>query len=31
MSFGPSEHQASHKVWGTVMDPQGQFKTLDMD
>ena len=31
MSFGPSEHQASHKVWGTVMDAQGQFKTLDMD
>lgn len=31
MSFGLSEHQASHKVWGTVMDAQGQFKTLDMD
>jgi ABC-type branched-subunit amino acid transport system substrate-binding protein len=31
MSFGMSEHQASHKVWGTVMDNQGQFRTLDMD
>jgi serine/threonine protein kinase/ABC-type branched-subunit amino acid transport system substrate-binding protein len=31
MSFGMSEHQASHKVWGTVMDGQGQFRTLDMD
>jgi len=31
MSFGLSEHQASHKVWGTVMDAQGQFRTLDMD
>jgi serine/threonine protein kinase len=31
MSFGMSEHQASHKVWGTVMDAQGQFRTLDMD
>ena len=31
MSFGMSEHQASHKVWGTVMDAQGQFKVLDMD
>ncbi len=31
MSLGPSEHQASHKVWGTMMDAQGQFRTLDMD
>ncbi|MGZ6076926.1 MAG: ABC transporter substrate-binding protein [Myxococcaceae bacterium] len=31
MNLGPSEHQASHKIWGTVMDSQGQFKTLDMD
>jgi branched-chain amino acid transport system substrate-binding protein len=31
MSFGMAEHQASHKVWGTVMDAQGQFRTLDMD
>jgi ABC-type branched-subunit amino acid transport system substrate-binding protein len=31
MSFGMSEHQASRKVWGTVMDNQGQFRTLDMD
>jgi serine/threonine protein kinase/ABC-type branched-subunit amino acid transport system substrate-binding protein len=31
MSFGMSEHQASHKVWGTIMDGQGQFRTLDMD
>jgi ABC-type branched-subunit amino acid transport system substrate-binding protein len=31
MGFGMSEHQASHKVWGTVMDGQGQFRTLDME
>ena len=31
MGFGPSEHQASHKVWGTMMDAQGQFRTLEMD
>ena len=31
MSFGMSEHQASHKVWGTAMDGQGQFRILDMD
>ena len=31
MNFGLSEHQASHKVWGTVMDGQGQFKTIEME
>jgi ABC-type branched-chain amino acid transport systems, periplasmic component len=31
MSFGLSDHQASHKVWGTMIDAQGQFRTLDMD
>jgi ABC-type branched-subunit amino acid transport system substrate-binding protein len=31
MNFGLSEHQSSHKVWGTVMDGQGQFKTLEME
>ena len=31
MSFGMSEHQSSHKVWGTIIDGQGQFRTLDMD
>lgn len=31
MSFGMSEHQASHKVWGTVLDASGQFQALDLD
>ena len=31
LSFGMSQHQASHKVWGTVLDAQGQWKSLDMD
>jgi serine/threonine protein kinase/ABC-type branched-subunit amino acid transport system substrate-binding protein len=31
LSFGMSQHQASHKVWGTVLDAQGAFKSLDMD
>ena len=31
MSFGMSEHQASHKVWGTVLDGSGQFHALDLD
>jgi ABC-type branched-subunit amino acid transport system substrate-binding protein len=31
LSFGPSEHQASHKVWAAILDGQGQFKNLDLD
>ena len=31
MAFGMSEHQASHKVWGTMLDANGNFQTLDMD
>jgi ABC-type branched-subunit amino acid transport system substrate-binding protein len=31
MAFGMSEHQASHKVWGTVVDSNGNFQTIDMD
>jgi branched-chain amino acid transport system substrate-binding protein len=30
-SFGMSEHQASHKVWGTVLDEKGNFSTFDLD
>lgn len=31
LGFGTSQHQASHKVWGTVLDAQGQFKPFDME
>jgi ABC-type branched-subunit amino acid transport system substrate-binding protein len=31
LSFGVSQHQASHKVWGTVLDEKGAFKTLEME
>ncbi len=31
MSFGMSEHQASHKIWGTVLDASGNFHTFDME
>jgi len=31
LSFGMSQHQASHKVWGTILDDQGAFKSLDME
>jgi branched-chain amino acid transport system substrate-binding protein len=31
LSFGPSEHQASHKVWGTILDGAGTYKPLDLE
>jgi branched-chain amino acid transport system substrate-binding protein len=31
LTFGPSEHQASHKVWGTVMDGQGAFTAIELE
>lgn len=31
VSFGPSEHQASHTVWGTVLDGRGQYRKLPLD
>ena len=31
MAYGMSEHQASHKVWGTVLDANGNFQNIDMD
>ncbi len=31
LSFGPSEHQASHKVWAAQLDANGQFRNLDLD
>ncbi len=31
ISFGPSEHQGSHKVWAAVLDAGMQFQNLDLD
>jgi branched-chain amino acid transport system substrate-binding protein len=31
LTFAPSEHQASHKVWGTVMDGKGEFRSLELE
>src|SRR5207248_7347608 len=30
-NFGMSEHQASHKVWGTILDATGNFQTFDLE
>ncbi len=31
MSFGPTKHQASSKVWGTVLTATGQYQPLDLE
>jgi ABC-type branched-subunit amino acid transport system substrate-binding protein len=31
MSFGMSVHQSSHKVWGTTLDEQFGFKSIDLE
>jgi ABC-type branched-subunit amino acid transport system substrate-binding protein len=30
INFGPTEHQALHKVWGTQLDASGHFQTIDL-
>jgi branched-chain amino acid transport system substrate-binding protein len=31
LSFSMSQHQASRKVWGTMLDESGTFKSIDME
>jgi ABC-type branched-subunit amino acid transport system substrate-binding protein len=31
VSYGPSEHQGSHKVWGTVLNDACRFQLLDLE
>ena len=31
VSFSRSEHQGSHKVWGTVLDKTCRYQTLELD
>jgi branched-chain amino acid transport system substrate-binding protein len=31
LSFGPSEHQGSHRVWGTVLDARGRYQVFDLE
>jgi branched-chain amino acid transport system substrate-binding protein len=30
LSFGRTEHQGSHKVWGTVLDANGRYQAVDL-
>lgn len=31
LSFGRSEHQASHKIWGTALDETGKYQAIELD
>jgi ABC-type branched-subunit amino acid transport system substrate-binding protein len=31
LNFGRSEHQASHKIWGTAIDENGKYAPLELD
>jgi ABC-type branched-subunit amino acid transport system substrate-binding protein len=31
VSFGPREHQGSHKVWGTILQRDGSWKQIDLE
>jgi ABC-type branched-subunit amino acid transport system substrate-binding protein len=31
VNFGPSDHQAVHKVWGTQLDQAGHYHAVDLD
>jgi|GEM_PF-286915 len=31
LSFSPSDHQASHQVWGSIINQQGEFEALDLE
>jgi len=31
LTFSPSEHQASHRIWGTVMDGKGAFSAIELE
>src|SRR5215510_13644984 len=31
ISFGPTEHQGSHKVWGTKLNENGRYQATDLE
>jgi ABC-type branched-subunit amino acid transport system substrate-binding protein len=31
ISFGPTEHQGSHKVWGTQLNESGRYQAIDLE
>lgn len=31
LNFGRAEHQASHKIWGTVLDENGRYQPVELE
>jgi len=31
LNFGPTEHQASHKIWGTQLGQNGRYQPIDLE
>jgi ABC-type branched-subunit amino acid transport system substrate-binding protein len=31
ISFGPTEHQGLHKVWGTQLNQNGRYQPVDLE
>jgi ABC-type branched-subunit amino acid transport system substrate-binding protein len=31
LAFSPAEHQASHKVWGTALQPDGSYRQIELE
>src|SRR6267154_2516231 len=31
LGFGRSEHQASHKIWGTALDESGKYQAIELE
>ena len=31
LNFGRAEHQASHKIWGTAIDDNGQYQAIELE
>jgi ABC-type branched-subunit amino acid transport system substrate-binding protein len=31
LGFGRAEHQASHKIWGTVLDDKGKYQAIELE
>ena len=31
IGFSPSDHQCSHKVWGTQLDNHGRYQPIDLE
>ncbi|HUK66558.1 MAG TPA: ABC transporter substrate-binding protein [Anaeromyxobacteraceae bacterium] len=31
LGFSPTEHQASHKIWGTLIEPDGSYRNVDLE